>query len=262
MLDSSMTYTCGYWHGVTKLEDAQRQKLDLVCRKLRLEKGMRIFDIGCGWGNFAQYAASEYGAVVTGVTISKEQAALARHRCRDLPVEIVLGDYRTVSGSFDRIVSIEMIEAVGKKNLDTFFAHVFNRLEPGGLFLLQAISAETVSPYSRRRLDEFLIWILTYIFPNGYLPTITELVKPGRMQGVVEDIHNFGPDYELTLLSWAVNFERAWPSLRTGYDEQFYRMWQFYLYSCAALFRARITQVYQIVYAKPHSGSGTYRFVR
>jgi cyclopropane-fatty-acyl-phospholipid synthase len=254
MLDRSMTYTSGVWRGAKNLEEAQRAKLELLCQKLELKPGMTVLDIGCGWGNFAEYAAREYGVVVTGVTISREQAGYARTRCADLPVTILEKDYKKLSpsttGTFDRVVSIEMIEAVGRKNLGTFFSIVHRSLKPDGIFALQAISAETVTRYSSARLNEFLLWILRYIFPNGYLPTLPELVTPARSLFVLENLDNLGNSYEKTLLAWEKNIGEKWPELSNRYDDRFQKMWRFYLLTCAALFRIRMTNVYQIVYRK------------
>lgn len=251
MLDAdTMTYTCGYWRNARTLSEAQVAKIDLLCRKLELQPGMRVLDIGCGWGNFAHYAARSYGVSVVGLTVSKEQAELARERCKGLDVEILLEDYQNFSGSFDRIVSIEMIEAVGRKNIPTFFKMVERCLKDRGLFGLQVISAESFSPYSNAALDQYILWLQRRIFPNGYLPTLPQLIAPARSRMVIEDLHNFSADYEKTLRVWSQKFEAGWPSLKEKYGEPFRRMWLYYLNGCEALFRARLVQLYQIVYAK------------
>ncbi len=250
MLGESMTYTCGYFKGTDQLDQAQWQKLEMCCKKLKLEPGMRVLDIGCGWGNFAKYAAERFGVTVHGVTVSKPQADFAREACKGLPVEILLQDYRDIRGSYDRVVSIEMIEAVGRKNLPTYFDVVWNALKPGGLFLLETISAESVSRRSNRYFDQYLMWILKHIFPDGYLPKPTELAQPARAKFVLEDWHSFGHDYDKTLMRWHENFENAWHELHLDYGERFRRIWKFYLLGCAGLFRANITQLYQIVYSK------------
>jgi cyclopropane-fatty-acyl-phospholipid synthase len=251
MLDrETMTYTCGYWKGAKTLEDAQVAKIDLLCRKLRLQPGMRVLDIGCGWGNFARYAAKNYGVSVVGLTISKEQAALARKRCEGLDVEIVLEDYSNFHGVFDRVVSIEMIEAVGRKNMSGFFSMVQRSLKKGGLFALQAISAETFSRHSVVTLDQYILWLQKRIFPNGYLPNIDHLTASSKQGMVIEDVHNFSFDYALTLRSWFERFTAAWPELAHSYDETFRRMWTYYLLGCEALFRERMVQLFQIVYSK------------
>jgi cyclopropane-fatty-acyl-phospholipid synthase len=251
MLDrSTMTYTCGYWHGARDLEEAQVAKIDLLCRKLGLLPGMRVLDIGCGWGNFADYAARAYGVSVVGLTVSKEQAQLARERCRGLDVEFVVEDYRNYKGSFDRVVSIEMIEAVGRKNIPGFFSMVQGCLKDGGLFGLQVISADTLTLSSAASLDQFILWLQRRIFPNGYIPSLAHVTAPDRKGLVIEDLHNFSADYALTLRAWTENFERAWPALQATYGETFRRMWLYYLCGCEALFKARMVQLYQIVYSK------------
>lgn len=250
MLDSSMSYTSGYWAKANGLAEAQEAKLDLICKKLNLKPGMHILDIGCGWGNFAHFAARNYGVAVTGLTVSSEQADEARKLCADLPVEILLQDYRTLTGKFDHIVSIEMVEAVGRKNLPTYFNKVSDLLKPGGHFLMQVISTETCSKYSNKRVDQFLLWILKNIFPDGYLPKASEIAGAGGSGLLVENWHSFGPDYDKTLMAWGDNFNSSWIELKNRYDERFKRRWNFYLYSCAALFRARLVHLYQITYTK------------
>ena len=251
MLDtSSMSYTCGYWRNAGNLDEAQVHKIDLLCKKLKLKPGMRVLDIGCGWANFAYHAAKNYGVSVVGLTVSKEQAAFARERCRDLPVEILIQDYQTFTGTFDRVVSIEMIEAVGRKNIPTFFAMVQRCLADEGLFALQVISAETFSLRSNAALDQFIVWLQHRIFPNGWIPSFPSLIDPARGELVMEDLHNFSADYATTLHAWHVNFENAWPELKAKYGEPFRRMWLYYLNGCEALFAARMVQLYQIVYSK------------
>lgn len=250
MLDSSMSYTCAYWKGANCLEEAQKNKLEIICRKLKLAPGMRVLDIGCGWGNFARYAAEHYGVEVVGLTVSNEQARLARERCSGLPVTILVQDYKVPVGVFDRVVSIEMIEAVGRKNLPAFYEVVGNALKPGGLFALQAISAESFTRRSAPALDGFVVWLLKYIFPNGYLPNLRELIEPARSELVMEDVHNISADYDRTLAAWRSNFNNSWGALERTYGERFKRIWNFYLSGCMAFFRARMGQVYQVVYSK------------
>ena len=254
MLDERMIYSCAYWaEGARTLDEAQVAKLDLICRKLALRPGMRVLDIGCGWGGFARFAAERYGVEVVGVTISERQAELARERCAGLPVDIRLCDYRNLDGRFDRIVSVGMFEHVGHKNHRAYFEVALRLLEPGGLFLLHTIADEV----SNVGTDP---WIERYIFPNGDIPSLTQIAEATEDLFVIEDVHNFGADYDRTLMAWLDNFERAWPRLQGRYDERFQRMWRFYLCSCAGAFRARQLQLYQVVLS-PRGVPGGYRRV-
>jgi len=243
MLDSRMTYTCGYWRLAADLEEAQEHKLDLVCRKLGLREGQRLLDIGCGWGSFAEFAARRYGARVVGITISREQAELARQRCRGLPVEIRLQDYRDLRESFEHIVSLGMFEHVGWKNHRTYMQVVQRCLTADGLFLLHTIGANRSGIHGDA-------WIDRHIFPNGNLPSIAQIGQAIEPGWVMEDWHNFGADYDRTLMAWHANFERHWGELAAYYDQRFYRMWRYYLLTCAGSFRARRNQLWQIVLAK------------
>ena len=242
MLDRRMIYSCAVWDGAGNLDEAQENKLDLVCRKLGLEPGMRLLDIGCGWGGLAGFAAENYGVEVVGITVSRAQAELARQRCQGLPVEIRLEDYRNLKGCFDRVVSIGMFEHVGYKNYRTFFRKVREVTAEGGLFLLHTIGANR----SARCIDP---WIDRYIFPDAMLPSPGQLGRAAEGLMVMEDWQNIGPNYDRTLMAWWENCERSWPELAHRYDERFRRMWRFYLLSCAGSFRARRNQVWQIVFS-------------
>ncbi len=255
MLDETMTYTSAYWPGAATLREAQTAKLDLLCRKLDLQPDDTVLDIGCGWGNFAQHAASRYGVNVTGLTVSREQVEVARNRCRDLPVNIVLKDYRQEQGQYDHVVSIEMIEAVGARNIPVFYETVDRCLKPGGRFALQVISGDIFSRSSDPRMDLLALWLLKYIFPDGYLPSESQLVPPPSTSLRIQDWHRFSDDYERTLLAWAENFNAGWHDLSDSYDDAFRRRWNFYLHACAAAFRAELIHVSQLVYTKGTPGT-------
>ena len=254
MLDPTMAYSCAYWHKAATLAEAQQAKYELICRKLELRAGERLLDIGCGWGGLAQYAAEHYGVRVLGVTVSREQQALARERCAGLPVEIELTDYRELKGVFDKIVSVGMFEHVGPKNYETYFTTVNRLLKDKGLFLLHSIGNYT----SSRGCDA---WLDKYIFPNGHLPAAHEISAAVDRLFLIEDWHNFGPDYDRTLMAWWENFNRAWPQLEARYGPRFYRMWRYYLMCCAGFFRSRQGQLWQLVLSK-RERPGAYRSVR
>jgi cyclopropane-fatty-acyl-phospholipid synthase len=242
MLDKRMIYSCGYWKNAGNLDEAQEAKLDLICRKLKIEPGMKVLDIGCGWGGTAKFIAEKHKVEVVGVTISKEQAKLARENNRGLPVEIILADYRSLDGKFDRILSIGMFEHVGYKNYPIFIKIVRKLLKDDGLFLLHSIGGN----HSSSRIDP---WIERYIFPNANLPSTKQLSSAFEKVFVMEDWHNFGPYYDTTLMEWYKNFEKNWPSLQSKYGEEFYRMWKYYLLSCAGSFRARYSQLWQVIFS-------------
>lgn len=254
MLDKRMVYSCGYWKDARDLDEAQEAKLELICRKLLLQPGMRILDIGCGWGSLAKYAAEKYKTEVVGITVSKKQAELARKSCKGLPVRIKVQDYRETAGKFDRVVSVGMFEHVGYKNYRTFMRVVRRLLKDDGLFLLHTIGRNT----SAVSADP---WISKYIFPNGMLPSVKQIGASIERLFVMEDWHSFGADYEKTLLAWFDNFDRSWGELKDKYRERFYRMWKYYLLSCAGAFRARSLQLWQIVLS-PKGIPGGYRSFR
>lgn len=243
MLDPWMVYSCAYWKEAGDLTQAQVAKFDLICRKMALKPGMKVLDIGCGWGGFAKYAASQYGANVVGITLSENQAEHARKLCAGLPVEIQLKDYRDLEGTFDRVISIGMFEHVGKKNFSEYMQIANRCLKPGGLFLLHTIGRNT----STLVTDP---WIHKYIFPNGQLPSIAQIGESIENEFVMEDWHNFGAYYDDTLMAWFEQFNSAWPKLKAQYGERFYRMWKYYLLSCAGCFRSRKIQLWQIVLSK------------
>ena len=253
MLDRRMIYSCGYWADAMTLDEAQEAKLDLICRKIGLKPGMRVLDIGSGWGGFLQFAAERYGVSGLGVTVSKEQAAFANEHARGLPVETGLMDYMALEGQFDRIVSIGMFEHVGYRNYRSYFDKVRALLRPDGLFLLHSIGGNVSTTHGDP-------WAEKYIFPNGMLPSVAQVGTAIEGLFVMEDWHNFGADYDRTLMAWRDNFDAGWPTLSSRYDERFRRMWRYYLSVFAALFRARQINLWQIVLS-PEGVPGGYRRV-
>lgn len=251
MLDPRMTYTCAYWAEATDLASAQDAKLDLICRKLALEPGMRLLDVGCGWGSLMGFAAENYGVECVGVTISREQAEWGRRRYAHLPVEFRLQDYRDIDERFDRVASVGMFEHVGRRNFRTFVRVMRRCLNPDGLMLLHTIGKNT-------RQGAIDPWIDRYIFPNGDLPAIGQIGDAVDDLFVVEDLHSFGADYDRTLMAWHANFEAAWPRFADRLGERFRRMWRYYLLSCAGAFRARDIQLWQWVLS-PSGVAGGYR---
>lgn len=243
MLGPLMAYTCGYWQNATTLEEAQEAKLDLICRKLQLKPGMRVLDIGCGWGGFMAYAAERYGVKCIGVTISREQAEYAKRRYDGLPLEFRLQDYRDLDEPFDRIASLGMFEHVGKKNYRTFMQVAHRCLTDDGIFVLH-----TIGKNERGGVTD--PWIDKYIFPNGELPSISHISDAMDGLLVTEDLHNFGADYDKTLMAWHHNFEGAWPRFADALGERFHRRWRYYLLSCAGAFRARELQLWQWILSK------------
>ncbi|ADD68567.1 Cyclopropane-fatty-acyl-phospholipid synthase [Denitrovibrio acetiphilus DSM 12809] len=254
MLDERLIYSCGYWSHANNLKEAQESKLDLVCRKLQLKPGMRILDIGCGWGGADKFAAENYGVEVVGITVSKEQVELGKCICSGLPVNLELKDYRDISEKFDRIFSIGMFEHVGRKNYKEYFEVAKRCLKDDEIFLLHTIGRNTTSKGSDP-------WISKYIFPNSMLPSAKDIAEFSEGQFVIEDWHNFGQYYDTTLMEWYRNFNKNWDKLKDKYDENFYRMWKYYLLSCAGSFRARKNQVWQIVFS-PKGIKGGYEPVR
>jgi cyclopropane-fatty-acyl-phospholipid synthase len=254
MLDKWMNYSCAYWKEAGDLDAAQEAKMDLICRKLELRPGLRLLDIGCGWGGLAAYAAQRYGVEVTGITVSKEQVKLARQRSEGLPVTIELMDYRDTRTTFDRIVSVGMFEHVGARRYRSYMHTIRRCLASDGLFLLHTIAGNQ----SRRSCDP---WISRYIFPNSMLPSSRQISSAAEKLLVLEDWHSFGPDYDPTLMAWYRNFTENWERIRSSYDEQFFRMWSYYLLACAGSFRARRNQLWQIVFSRDGLRSG-YQSVR
>jgi cyclopropane-fatty-acyl-phospholipid synthase len=255
MLDPSMAYSCAYWPGAQTLAQAQEAKLELICQKLQLRPGMTLLDIGCGWGSLMLHAARHHGVDCVGLTVSKEQARLGSVKAQGWPVRFELADYRQFNPDghqrFDRIASVGMFEHVGHKNYRAFFEMARRSLRDDGLFLLHTIGKNRAGA----SIDP---WIEKYIFPNGVLPSASEIAHFSEGDFVMEDWHNFGEDYDKTLMAWHARFEAAWPAMKDRYDERFYRMWRYYLLCCAGTFRARDNQLWQVVLS-PGGRAGGYR---
>jgi len=241
-LDPYNQYTCGYFNGTDDLNVAQEKKLDLICRKLRLSSSDRVLDIGCGWGGFARFAATRYGAHVTGITISDEQYRYARQHCAGLPVEIHKEDYREVSGRYDKVLVCGMIEHVGYKNFRHLMEVVRRVIADTGLFLIHTIGSDVSTRHGNP-------WSEKYIFPNSMLPSIRQLGAAIEGLFTMEDWHNFSASYDPTLMAWFRNFDRNWSAIEQKYGSRFYRMWKYYLLSFAGAFRARSLQLWQVVLA-------------
>ncbi len=254
MLDARMIYSCGYWRDATTLDEAQTAKLDLIARKLDLHPGMHVLDIGCGWGGTAKYLAERYHVGVVGITVSEKQAEFAQAICQGLPIQIRLQDYRDLDELFDRSLSVGMFEHVGCKNYGTYFQCVRRCLKENGRFLLHTIG-------SNQTLARTEPWMEKYIFPNSMLPSAKQIVTALEDVFVIEDWHNFGADYDPTLMAWFRNFDARWPQIRDEFDPSFYRLWSYYLLSCAGSFRARKNHVWQILLT-PTGIVGGYQAVR
>lgn len=262
MLGETMAYSCAYWEdGAENLDEAQRAKLDLVCRKLGLEEGMRVLDIGAGWGSFVRYATDEYGVDAVGVTPASEQAAYIEERNPDIEVRQV--DWRELEGeTFDRVLSIGMFEHVGPRNYREYFEKVRQLTAPDGLSFLHTIGA----PRTRLVADP---WTTKYIFPGGHIPSRAQIEKASEAQLVIADWHEIGPNYDPTLMAWYDNFRATWPDLSQirkpdgsrQYDEKFDRMWTYYLKICAGSFRNGSNQLFQVVMASPEMAE-EYQIVR
>jgi cyclopropane-fatty-acyl-phospholipid synthase len=252
-LDEYKQYSCAYFKETTELDTAQKQKLDLICRKLKLSPSDHLLDIGCGYGGLARYAAEHFGCTVTGITPSVEQIAFAREFCKGLNVQFLQADYRDLAGSFSKIASVGMFEHVGNKNYRTFMRIVHRLLKDGGLFLLHTIGGNT-SVHSNDP------WIEKYIFPNGMLPSVQQIAKSAEKLFVIEDLHNFGQYYDNTLMAWHKAFVMNWPKFRERFDQVTFRKWTYYFLHLAGAFRARKNQLWQIILSK--GGIAGYLSVR
>lgn len=260
MLGETMAYTCAYWKDAQTLDEAQRAKFELICRKIHLKPGERVLDLGCGWGTLTKYMAEKYGCEVVAVNISEEQVKYAREINKDLPVTICLNDYRDdhlynpTKKPFDKVVSVGLCEHVGYKNYRGFMEVALRNMKEHGLFLLHTIGKNESGAYVNP-------WIHKYIFPNGILPSVKLIGEAAENLFIIEDLHNFGSDYDKTLMAWHKNFNDNWHLYKDEYGETFFRMWNYYLLSCAGAFRARGLQLWQFVLS-PKGIEGGYESVR
>ena len=243
-LDPTMSYSCGYWRHASTLEEAQTAKLDLICRKLDLKPGMTVLEIGCGWGGWARHAAQNYGVSVTGVSVSREQIAYAEARTGDLPITYQLADYRDVQGQYDRVVSIAMFEAVGRRYYETFMDVVDRTLKPDGMVLVHTICGN--KPVASAEAA----WLNEYIFPNGELPSVGDVFQAAQGRLVPEGAHHLDGDYARTLAAWDTRFQQNWHTISDQFDERFYRMWRFYLGISKGIFDSRLGHLWQFVFTK------------
>ena len=248
-LDDSMTYSCGIWAEGDSLAEAQDRKLRRVCEKLELGPDDHVLEIGCGWGSFARMAAGEFGARVTGLTLSEQQAALARERTVGLPVEIRLQDYRTVEGQFTKIASIEMLEAIGHAQYPVFFRTCDRLLAPGGRVCVQTIAMPDERYERYRRHDD---WIRRYIFPGSLLPSERVLRQAAAGTALrFAEVDDIGLHYAPTLRAWRERFMARLDDVhRLGYGERFVRTWEFYLAYCEAAFRTESLRDVQLELAR------------
>ena len=243
MLGDTLAYTCAYWKNAASLDSAQTAKFDLIAKKMGLKKGMKVLDLGCGWGGFARHIAKEYGVEVVAVNLSAKQVAYAKKICEGLPVEVLNKDYRDATGTFDRIISIGLLEHVGQKNYRGFMELIHRCLTDDGLALVHTIGKNISSPATDP-------WITRYIFPHGQLPSVAQMSKAMEGLFVMEDWHNMSTNYDITLMNWFENFNKNWLKIQSEYPTPFYKMWKYYLLSCAAAFRARNIQLWQVVLSK------------
>lgn len=236
MLDPRLVYSCGYWKGADNLQQAQENKFELIAKKIGLKPGMRILDVGAGFGGFAIYVADHFGVEVTGITISKSQLQESQKRGAGKQVQFFLQDWRHIEGKWDRIVSVGQFEHVGLKNYRAYMKKMRTCLKPDGLFLLHTIGNDKSYLYPDP-------WIEKYIFPNGLVPSLKQIAESIEELFVLEDLHNFGAYYDKTLMAWFHNFDSHTPDKNTP----FYRMWKYYLLSTAGAFRARRIELWQLV---------------
>lgn len=254
-------YTCCFFNQAQTLEEAEIEKLEMICNKLDLQPGDKVLDIGCGWGGFARYAAESRGCHVTGISISSEQIAYAREYTAGWPVDIIESDYRDLpklydEGHFDKVVIIGMIEHVGYKNYRSLFRIVHRLLHDHGLFLLHTIgNSQTTSVVDP--------WIEKYIFRNSMAPSMRQLANAAERLFVIQDWENYGQYYAPTLAAWHRNFSANWENIRRiegkqRFDERFRRMFNYYFLCCKAGFETENIYLWHLVMSKQGLGRAVY----
>ncbi|MCY3880195.1 MAG: cyclopropane fatty acyl phospholipid synthase [Rhodobacteraceae bacterium] len=252
MLDKRMIYSCAFWENAKSLDEAQEHKLDLIARKLRLKPGMKILDIGCGWGGALHYLAEKYGVSGVAVTISPDQFAAASELYAGLPLEVRLQDYRAVSEQFDHSFSIDMLGHVGRRNYRKYLRTVRRQLHPGGLHLVQTAG-------SANRSVKADPWVNRYIFPGSHIPSPKQIAEASEGVLVLQDWHNFTQDYDRTFMCWYENLSAAWEALGYDNDDRLFRMWRYYLLSFAGVFRSGVSQLWQITFSRDGASPGNIR---
>lgn len=245
-LDKNMNYSSGYWKDAKTLDQAQIDKMDLICKKLKLKKGMSVLEIGCGWGGFAKFASDKYGVKVTGITLSENQRDYAVNHCKGSNVKILLQDYRELSGNYDRVVSIEMFEHVGPKNHRVYMETVNKCLKKDGLFLIQFDGKSESINWNDA-------WVEKYLFPGTVTPSAKQVSEAIEELFFIVDWEDFTKDYHKTMICWHDNFNKNWDNIKDNYDERFYRLWNFYLLCCPATALANTQHLWQIVFVKVDS---------
>ena len=259
-LDETMTYSSGVFeHADATLAEASTAKLDRLCRKLDLQPGDRLLEIGCGWGSLALHAARHYGCHVTATTISEEQYELASERVRAAGlgerIDVVKQDYRELRGTWDKVVSVEMIEAVGAQHLDEYTRTCARLLAPNGLFVLQAI---TITDRFYEAARDTVDFIKRRIYPGSFIPSVTSILSSTTRTGDLRLVHmeDFGPHYARTLELWRENLRETWTTARErGYSEEFLRLWEYYLVYCEGGFAEQFLGVAQMVFSRPDNRS-------
>jgi len=251
-LDKYMNYSCAYWKNAKTLDEAQKNKMDLVCKKLKLKPGMEILEIGCGWGGLAKYMADKYKVRVTGVTLSEKQHAYAKKYCKDSNVTILLKDYRDIKNRYDRIVSIEMIEHVGPKNLRNYMKVMDKCLIKNGLLLIQFDGKSESINWNYK-------WIEKYVFPGTVTPSAKQISTAIENYFYILDWHDFTKDYHKTMMEWHKNFKKNWVNIKDNYGDRFFRLWEFYLVCCPGTALSNTQHLWQIVLGKIDSDRGYER---